>query len=106
MMPTEIGSAIAERLLHCDDPDEGHRVIRVLLGAPQQSKEPPSDWYCPWQIVGLGDEKVRAAYGVDAIQALQLVMRMIGAKLHAQTAHGVRLWWLEESSSDLGFPCE
>ena len=44
-----------------------------------------SKWYCPWQIVGLGAEQVRAAYGIDAFQSLQLAMQMIGAQMIGAT---------------------
>jgi hypothetical protein len=104
MASIELGSVIAERQLHYRDTDTGHRVIRILLGAPQQSVG-SDDWYCPFQIVGVGSEKVRAVYGIDAFQALQLVMLIIGASLPARNEQ-VRLWWLEESEVDLGFPVQ
>ncbi len=41
------------------------------------------DYFCPFQIAGLGDERVRYAAGIDSVQALQLVMTMVGAYLFA-----------------------
>jgi hypothetical protein len=64
-----------------------------------------NEWYCPFQIIGIGTENVRAAYGIDAFQTLQLVMVIIGASLPAQNEQA-RLWWLEESNVDSGFPVQ
>lgn len=61
----ELGVVIAERHLEYNDPDSGMRSVQALLGSPVESVG-GGEWYCPWQILGIGNEKVRAAYGVDA----------------------------------------
>jgi hypothetical protein len=101
----DLGSIIAKRLLDYNDPDSGCRTVEVLLGSPVQSPG-GGDWYCPWQIVGIGGEEVRAAYGIDAFQCLQLVMEMIGTTLYALTDDRKRLSWADGPSGDFGFPSE
>jgi len=39
------------------------------------------DWMCPYQIVGLGDESVKFAGGVDGMQALLLATHTLPAEL-------------------------
>jgi Domain of unknown function (DUF6968) len=53
----------------------------VEIGQPR--KTIGNDAYCcPYRVTGVGDGKVRAAYGVDAVQALQLVSKGIAAELY------------------------
>lgn len=100
----DLGMVIAERSLSYVVPGEEPRTVVVRLGAPQEypGKE---GWYCPWQILGVGTEDVKEAAGVDAFQALQLVMEMIGVTLYSQVElGGVEMSWLNSSTRDLGFP--
>lgn len=104
MINPELGPVIAEGVLTYVDPVDGARGITVKLGAPQKLPD-EMGWYAPWQIVGVGEEHVRYAVGVDAFQALQLVMYMIGATLFSQVQlQGVKLYWLDGEDTDLGFP--
>jgi hypothetical protein len=96
MQEIDIGTVIAERVL--DLPEEDG-MIKILVGMPRKTSH--DDFITPYRIVGIGDEKVRLAAGVDSTQALQLVFKMIGADLHdEQSRH--RIEWL--GRSDLGFP--
>jgi hypothetical protein len=100
-------NVIAERRLYLET--EPGRSVRVLLGKPQKASAADSvgDFMlCPYQILGIGDEKVRVGGGVDAIQALQLTMAMIGAELHLKLnpQHGGNLRWDAGKEGDLGFP--
>lgn len=80
------------------------RVITVFIGKPRQFPD-ATDYYCPYQIVGLGSEKVKYAGGVDAIQAIQLAMYMIGADLYTSPeATSGHLQWMGDEQGDLGFP--
>jgi hypothetical protein len=74
----EITEPIAVRDLYLTDTQGSKRKVQVLIGKPEPF--PESEGYsCPFQIVGIGSEKVKYAAGIDAVQALQLVMVMIGA---------------------------
>ena len=96
---------LAERSLEYHDPDRGCQRVRVLLGMPRECAD-EENWYCPFQIVGIGLEPVRAIYGIDAFQCLQLVMKVIGATLYSLSAQGSRLSWLDGPVGDFGFPWE
>lgn len=93
-----VGIPIAKRELEL----EGATKVTVTIGKPE--KFPGNDdYYCPYQIAGLGDGKVRYAGGIDGVQALLLTLEMIGADLYtsAEAQHG-KLTWSDERA--LGFP--
>lgn len=91
-----LGDVIAERELEID----GTAGAVVRIGRPAPDLREGGDWRCPFQIVGLGDEAVHEAFGVDAVQALQLCFQMID--IHLASARGAReITWL--GSEDLGF---
>lgn len=96
-----LGEVIAERRLEWagGGPEDG---VVVRIGRPVPDPEPGSDWLCPVQIVGMHGDAVRAAHGVDAVQALVLALWMIDVDLRAlQKDAGRALLWLEQD--DLGF---
>ncbi len=57
----------------------GRQRVVAKIGQPQKAED--GHWFCPYQIVGLGNDKVRRAPGVDSFQALQLVMQAVRAHL-------------------------
>ena len=72
-MPTRLprnvplGRVIARRKLTLRDKPSATAELRI--GTPVARADYA---YCPVQLVGIGDEKVRPCFGVDTIQALQL----------------------------------
>jgi hypothetical protein len=104
MKLTEIGIVIAEReLVSMAEPGAGH-LVKIRIGLPQQFPD-SSDYYVPYRIEGIGTQKVRYAGGIDAIQALELVMILIGADLFALNQEcGGCLRWVGGASGNLGFP--
>lgn len=95
MSSEALTDVIAERELQ--RPGEKSAPVVVRIGRPVP--DPEIDWTCSYQIRGIGDERVRTAHGIDAVQALQLCLRMVGADLGAlRRSH--RLTWLGDS--DLG----
>jgi len=97
-----IGEVIASRKLMLAAADGTNSEITVLIGRPERMPD-SDDYYCPIQLRGLGDQKVRYAGGADAIQALQLAMQLIGIELYVKHADIVKqLTW--EENSELGFP--
>jgi len=93
----ELEPTIAVRSL--THPETG--AVPVEIGAPRPFDD-GTGWYCPYRIGGSG-KRVRFAGGVDAVQALQLVMTMIGADIAAmnEAVHGTMKWG---ESFRLGFP--
>ena len=71
---------------HADD-SETPVIVHIGQPLPRISVDTnTSDWYCPFQVVGLGDETIRAVFGVDAVQALYLALSTIGRIVAASTA--------------------
>ncbi len=99
--PTNIGDVIVEREFELRQGGQSQRV-RLLIGRPRRMAEPGSDWTCPFQIQGLGDEQIREACGVDAVQALMLCLQMASALLQHHRKQGLALTWLGQK--DLGLP--
>jgi len=92
----ELQGVIATRQFEL--PDE-RRTVTLLIGTPQETAE--YGFITPYKIEGAGDETVRFAAGIDAVQSLQLVFKIIGADLYyGLSDHKIR--W--EGSEDLGFP--
>lgn len=88
----ELGEIVAERRIEGVAPDGSPVEVVIRFGAPRP--DPLSgngDWQCPHQIVGLGDEGVQAAYGVDSLQALLLSVYAVRIKL---AESGSTLDWL------------
>jgi hypothetical protein len=95
----DVGIVIARRELKLR-----YGKITVLIGKPEPFPD-GSDYYCPYQIIGLGTERVRRAGGIDSIQALHLALEMIGADLHASPeAQTGELSWECGENGNLGFP--
>jgi hypothetical protein len=93
---------VARSVLSPDDKEQTE--ISVLLGKPKQFSDSP-DHYCPYRIVGIGDEKIWHIGGVDAVQAIQLAMVAIGALLYRLNEKSAgRIRWDAGEGDDLGFP--
>ena len=102
-----VGEVIAARILHLEEEAAGSEsAITVQIGRPQCFPEPPDDYFVPYQILGIGDERVGYVAGIDAVQALQLVMRVNGAELTAlsRESAGDISWEAGQTAHDLGFP--
>jgi hypothetical protein len=96
----DVGEIIASRRIELLSEDGTNEVL-VRLGKPQPFPD-SSGFFCPIQIVGAGDEKVRCAGGLDEIQSLQLALRMASVLLETLDPETrARLRW--NGSHDLGF---
>jgi len=74
------------------------------MGKPQQFPD-AQDYYCPYQIKGVGTEKIRWSGGIDAFQAIELALKMIGADLKSLVHRGGhKLSWVADKDGGLGFP--
>jgi len=97
-----IGEIIALRKLYLTG--EKDKTIAVSIGKPQQFPD-SQDYYCPFQITGIGSEKIKYAGGVDAIQAIQLAFDMIGVDLYVlNKENNGRIRWEADRKGSLGFP--
>lgn len=78
------------------------RPVTVLIGLPFEMTD-SADFRCPYQILGLGEARVRYTEGVDEAQAIYLAMEAIGTFLAGRPeAREGRLTWYGEPA--LGFP--
>jgi len=104
-LQVELGEVIATRVLHLIE-GEGPSVEEVVVKIGKPVPFPDGRHYiCPFQITGMGDEETRYAAGIDAVQALQLVMIPIGGYLvRLNQSCGGRLRWDGDEHGDLGFP--
>jgi hypothetical protein len=99
-----VGESVATRTLTLHREDGTISAINVLLGRPQQLPD-HVDYFCPYQIKGAGDEKVRYACGVDPLQALQLALSTLGVELEVLNKElGGKLRWECDDKGGLGFP--
>jgi hypothetical protein len=100
----DVGEVIAQRTLTLRQRGKRSRKIVVRLGKPQVFTEGNPDYFCPFQILGLGGNEVRFAAGVDPFQALQLVLIKIAIDLHIgyRRKFGQAFYWLEKGDN-LGF---
>lgn len=101
MRAKNIGTVIATRELAL----AGGGPVVVTIGKPERSPD-GSAFYCPFQIAGLGADSIMDASGEDAVQALMLAFKRIGAFLYtsAEARSGALSWDAATASGDLGFP--
>lgn len=100
MIINEIGEIIAERRFS-SDAQTGE--ITVLIGKPSQFPD-STDYFTPFQIIGIGSEKIKYGAGVDGVQALQLTIKMVGYELKAlNESLDQKLYWEGDENGALGF---
>ncbi|MGI5214083.1 DUF6968 family protein [Plantactinospora sp. CA-290183] len=91
----ELGEVVAERLVDAVAEDGSRTPVVLKIGKPLPDPLPGGDWYCPRQVLGLGDEAVQASFGVDSLQALLLCVYGLRLTLAERAdAASVRLDWL------------
>lgn len=56
-------------------------TVDVFTGKPFQM--PEGEWACPYRIVGAGEDICFQIYGIDSVQALQLVWKVMDANIAA-----------------------
>jgi hypothetical protein len=79
-----LGEVLASRTLRFQT-NSGRLIdVTVTVGRPVIDPHArDSDWLCPFQLRGVGDEVVRAMFGVDAMQALILALNTLPTELRA-----------------------
>jgi hypothetical protein len=98
-----LGTVIAERYFEARQGDRQEYEVVLRIGTPIRDPRPEGDWYCPYQIMGVPNSKVRAAFGIDSLQAFLLALQKARAELDFnQRANSLRFTWLDQD--DWGFP--
>ena len=99
---TSIGELFASRILQLSGKNSAN--VTITIGKPQKFPD-GQDYYCPYQIIGLGDEKVSWGGGIDEIQSLILILDQIGIILcNSDEYKQGNLSWFGSEDSNLGFP--
>jgi len=99
-----IGEIIASRMLHVVDEQGNKRPVSVFIGKPQPSAD-SSDYFCAYQIIGIGNQETQVGHGDDSIQALKTAIILLGATLnHLNEEVGGKLVWNGGSKGELGLP--
>ena len=95
----DIGVVIASRKL-----DLKGKTVTIRIGKPVVYPD-GSDYYCPYEITGLGKTMIGYAGGIDSVQALLLSLKKIGAILYSsREAQSGQLAWSFGIDGDFGFP--
>jgi hypothetical protein len=81
MEQNAIGEVIGERMLTLEKSAEVARQVKVLLGKPRKFQD-SEDFCCPYQIIGLGDDTIKSAAGIDSMQAIQIAMQLVASEIH------------------------
>ncbi|MDM5176568.1 hypothetical protein PO883_05080 [Massilia sp. DJPM01] len=98
-----LGAIFATRMLELVSADGSIRPVWIKIGKPRKYEK--NIRFCPYQIIGIGDEKIRYALGSDALQSLILTLTKIGADIYGSPESKARkLTWMEDESHNLGIP--
>lgn len=97
MMKPKVGRIVAIRKFREVGPR--HKDVKVVIGKPRKRRE--GEWACPYYISGVGMERIRYVYGVDAFQALLLAFQGIRISLEKT---GKRFSWIGGEEGDTGLP--
>ena len=102
-MMDELKSIILERSFELLGANGKSEKISLFIGKPYQISESDVSltWRCPYQIVGIGLEKIKEGPGIDSIDAMLMSLQIAEAylKSYGQT-EGKTITWLGED--DLG----
>ncbi|WP_257457767.1 DUF6968 family protein [Archangium lipolyticum] len=92
-----LGTVIAERSLTIVG--QGDSLARIRVGKPRKDRA-TNDYFCPFILLGVGEQKVRQAWGIDSMQALQNALQAIRIEL---ASHADDLRWEGGQDGWLGF---
>lgn len=85
-MTYPMGTVIAKRVVTRQEPSGNKSEVHILIGQPMQRYDVDNnfqDWFCPVQLLGIEDNRVHAAFGVDSIQSLYFALVLAGQLLKA-----------------------
>ena len=102
-MIDEPGKTIARRSFYQVGDEAKTPIVQVEICTPSPSPHLAGEFMCSYRISSKGATKTETFYGVDELQALQLALADLKAKLERlNKASGYQFRWLEVESSDLG----
>jgi hypothetical protein len=102
-MAEELGITIARRSFFRRDDESQTPVVEVEVCAPLPSPHLAREHMCSFRIKSGGLMRTETVFGIDELQALQLALGYLRAKLQKiNQASGSQLRWLGDENSDLG----
>jgi len=105
-MKYPLTNVIASRTLIWKHDDGSESQVEVRIGPPQERvfvDTQDRDWYCVFQILGLGEALTEAAFGVDSLQALSAAIAGVGTLIAASPPGKKKQFDLSELPN-CGFP--
>jgi hypothetical protein len=99
-----LGELMAVRTLELFSPDGAEiGAVIIKIGKPVDIEVGTS--YCPYQISGIGEERLHYGLGGDGVQALIIALTKIGTDLYTSAEWQTgRLTWMGDTSGNLGMP--
>ena len=102
-MKHELGSVIARRAYFDVGDMNRTSIVEVEIAAPVKSPHADHEFMCSFRIKSPGSEVTETVYGIDELQALQLALGYVEAKLRRlNTLSGLSLRWAGDEEGDLG----
>ena len=96
-MPAELGDIFLEREFESVDPNGNPGVIKLRIGKPYRLVDTDdfANWRCPYQLIGIGSEKIREARGIDAIDAMLTSLQLADVWLKSYSR--LKITWFDRS---------
>lgn len=84
----------------------GSKKVEVIIGAPLTVDDKRQEFWCRYQILGMGQESIKRGIGGDALQALCIALNAVSTDLYLSEEYQMgRLSWEGGLTiADLGLP--
>jgi len=100
MPDLDLGIVIARREFELGD--SGKVILEV--GTPYPVDDGKT-WFCPYRILGLGNERVKRTGGIDSVQAVYMALQMAGTDLYtSDPSRQKELTWCGQLNLGLPVP--
>jgi hypothetical protein len=95
-----LGEIFLERSFESYSSEDIKGVVTLCFGKPVCLS--PNRWYCPYQVVGVDDDKIAAGFGADALEALLTSIAMSKVLLRFYEKHrNMKIKWLNRDDFGL-----
>jgi hypothetical protein len=103
-MKRDIVEVILERVFESTDTNGLSQKITLQFGKPYAVSEPTSSllWRCPFQLIGIGSDRVHEGQGRDSLDAFLVSLRIAEAFLESYGKRfNTKITWFDEEDSGL-----
>jgi hypothetical protein len=103
VMKHDLGNVIAQRVYFRAGDSTHSAVVQVQIGTPRTSPYAQDEYMCSYRVKSPESDFTDTAYGIDALQALQLALGSVEARLrYLNQSCDLALRWLGDKNGDLG----